>query len=73
MRSSSILTIAAIIPIFPLLRFLRSNGCIEIVIIRSETRDGMRKAYELTGKGKKMVPLFARLKETEKDILEMVR
>jgi len=53
------------------LRFLRAAGFIEVVIIRSETRDGMRKAYALTGLGKKAVPLFKRLEETEKEIFGM--
>jgi len=56
-----------------ILQFLRSNGCIEVVIIRSETRDGMRKAYSITAKGKGVVPLFRRLEETEKEILEMAK
>lgn len=56
-----------------ILRFLRSSGCIEVVIIRSDTRDGMKKAYTITEKGKKVVPLFKRLEETERDILSSIR
>jgi len=48
-----------------ILKFLRSNGCIEVVIIKSDTRDGMKKAYNVTGMGKKVVPLFKRLEDTE--------
>jgi DNA-binding HxlR family transcriptional regulator len=56
-----------------ILKFLRSRGCIEVVIIRSETRDGMRKAYNITTKGKKMVPLFKRLEDTEGEILSAIK
>jgi len=56
-----------------ILRFLRSSGFVQVVIIPSLTRNGMRKAYSITGLGKKAVPLFKRLEETEKEILEKVR
>jgi len=56
-----------------ILKFLRKAKFIEVVILPSLTREGMRKAYDLTAKGKKVVPMFARLKDTEKKILEMVK
>jgi len=52
---------------------LEAPGFIEVVILPSETREGMMKAYQITGKGKKVVSLFKRLEETEKEILEKVR
>jgi len=33
----------------------------------------MRKAYSITELGKKAVPLFKRLEDTEKEILEKIR
>jgi len=56
-----------------ILKFLRSTGCIEVVIIKSDTRDGMKKAYNLTGKGKKVVGLFKRLDDTEREILSAIK
>ena len=56
-----------------ILKFLKSAGFVEVVILPSETREGMMKAYQITGKGKKVVSLFKRLEETEKEILEKVR
>ena len=56
-----------------ILIFLRRTGFIEVVIIRSETRDGMRKAYQITGKGKKMIPIFKRYEDTANEIMEKIR
>jgi len=54
-------------------QFLETPGFIEVVILKSETREGMMKAYSITGAGKKVVPLFKRLKELEKEILRKTR
>jgi len=56
-----------------ILKFLRSSGFIEVVIIKHDKRDGMRKAYTVTVNGKKMVPLFKTLDDTEREILERMR
>jgi len=52
---------------------LETPGFIEVVILKHDTRDGMRKAYSITGAGKKVVPLFKRLEETESEIFGMVK
>jgi len=56
-----------------ILRFLKKAGFIKVVIIRSEVRDGMRRAYELTEKGRKALPLFKEHAEAEDKIFEMAR
>jgi len=56
-----------------ILKFLRSAGFIEVVILKSVTREGIMKAYQITGKGKKVVSLFKRYEETEREILEKTR
>jgi len=52
-----------------ILKFLRRAKFIEVVIIPSITRDGMRKAYQLTTKGKKIIPYFMKMRDTERKIL----
>ena len=54
-------------------QFLESPGFIEVVILKSETREGMKKAYNITGQGKKAVPLFKSLEEIERERLEKAR
>ena len=55
---------------FPL-SSLESPGFVEVVILKHDKREGMRKAYTITGLGKKALPLFKMREETENEIFGM--
>ena len=56
-----------------ILKFLRKAKVIAIVIIPSITRDGKMKAYDLTAKGKKIIPYFTKLRDTQRKILAVAK
>jgi DNA-binding HxlR family transcriptional regulator len=54
-----------------ILNYLRTRGCIEVKILQDENT-GLRKVFFLTKKGKKILPLFKKLDDSEAEVLQLV-